>query len=228
MKSVFRMYCFVAAAAATSVSFAGTITLTPTDDCYIRTGIGEADSPHDESLVIVATSAKRTGLFQFDLSSVPGPITGAKLRLSGAEDGGSMEADGYWLYPTTDFVKMDETTMTRDLFVSDYVASELPAPVALGTFSISGSTIGTYYESTADSDDVAKLNVIRTESLADDRHALIEVYPTSGGLDFYSKESTENLPPQLVVDYVPEPSALLLAGLTVSALGLLGCRRKSA
>jgi PEP-CTERM motif len=227
MKSVFRMYCFVAAAAATSVSFAGTITLTPTDDCYIRTGAGEADSPHDGSPVVIASSAKRTGLFQFDLSSVPGTITGATLRLSAAEDSDSLEADGYLLSPTTDFVKMDETTMTRDLFVSDYVASEI-GPRALGTFSISGSVNGTYYDSTAaDASDLTVLNAIRTETLADDRHAIIEVYPTGGGIDVNSKEAGSSLAPQLVVDYVPEPSALLLCGLAISALGLVGCRRKS-
>jgi len=216
MNAVFRVLCFVAVAAAVSVSYANSITLTPTDDTYVRSGSSHTGVPHDEPLVTVAAfSSRRTALFQFDLSSVPGTITGAVLRLSAAEDGATMAADGYLFYPTTNFPKMDETNMTRDLLISDYVASEI-GPRDLGTFSISSSVDGTYYDSLdANASDLTILNAIRTETLADDRHVIIEVYGADGAIDFYSKENVIDLPPQLVLEYVPEPSTLALVGLVI-------------
>jgi len=198
MNSVFRVLCLVAAAAAASVSHA--ITLTPTDDTYVRSGSSHTGVPHDEPLVTVAAfSSRRTALFQFDLSSVPGTITGAVLRLSAAEDGATMAADGYLFAPTSEFPKMDETNMTRDLLISDYAAYEI-GPTALGTFSISDSVDGQYYTSTAaDADDLVILNAIRDANNSDDRHLIIEVYGADGAIDFYSKENVLDLPPQLVL-----------------------------
>jgi hypothetical protein len=244
-------YMFVAACAATLAAVfatqlpAATITLDAIQDTWISPTNTSSfrTTPRNGELLDVksgsnstsasTSSTRRYGLVEFDLSSVPDTIIGAKLQLymldgtSGSFNTGTNTAISR-LAPLA--AHIDEATMTFDIYGSraDAGAGDL-ALNSLGTFTFGGTgavTTGVYIDSADGSPSDAALVEAQRNTAAKLVGFTLSPSTTSSGTWHQWSDHEHGFAARLVLTTVPEPAAILFAFMAALGTVILRIRRK--
>ncbi|OEK09409.1 hypothetical protein A8C32_11870 [Flavivirga aquatica] len=155
------------------------ITLTPIHDAYLQ----GSDETRFNNEIIRVENGKRVGYFQFDLRSISGSITNAKLKLTCINDSGSGEVN-VELGNNNDWTESNLSNKNKPL--SSTLLGSLDSDYSLGT---------TY---TWDLDN----NKIPTNGIV----SIIVSHVEGNDMAFASKENSTNVP-QLEISYLPTSSA---------------------
>jgi hypothetical protein len=227
---------------------AAVITLTPTADLYVKndnsTNRGQAYDANGANSegggVQIRSGTTRQPILQYDLSSVPGMIIGASL--TGRPTTGSSAAVTTTAvivpYGVNSFGPIPESTFTRNIYNATYSGGAI-ALGGLGVISVGDQTANFGSDislGTATPADVAILENIRTHGTSQSLLILI-TGSGSANLQFDDKEATASPipkaaefpglnPVRLTIEYVPEPSTLILGAAGLAALGCRLRRRK--
>lgn len=222
------------ASVAVSSSQAETVVINANQDTYIRSGGTNANTNFNGLKLITGTYFP---LVQFDLSGVTGEITSAYIR-------GYLFQDPDNDFSTTNYQHqlylsktdpnnsaydggMVESTMTYNTYVGIWNDNEALMS-SLGSFT--QDTAGTpnqYYDFGAASPaDLTELNTRATLSNVNQRFALFFVQRVAGetGWRWWSDHEAGQ-PMQLVLEVVPEPSAIVLTAIGC-VFGVVAVRRK--
>ena len=242
MRILLGISCLAFAMIFASASYGATITLNAEEDTWITpktaTANHENDSVSAQSGSSSTTNGRRYGVLQFDLSSVPGTITGASLQLyyhSGINKGTITQVAS--VIPITQDI--NTATLTFSIYTDavnrpDLGNSDAPFD-SLGTFTFTGPVPTDAYYNDAnfgnwgDAHDAAFLESQRVSAYP---HVgiLLNVNSSAAGStqtghDWADLESGN--PAQLMIQYTPapEPSSIVLCAIGLVGLAFAASRR---
>ena len=199
-----------AAMAATTVTMSSTIALgvviTPPDDNYdVWVRESTPDTLYQNDAMWTAASfdggRARTGLVQFDLSTVTQPITSAAISLYYRSGNAVTLSPSYWVNSTG--WSADLSTVTWNVYVNEILPDETQF-AALGGANLTTAGLGQYNNlDFAPAADVAVLETIRQSG----GKVTLVFKATAGGREWTANDTySGNLPARLYINEIPPES----------------------